>query len=163
MQVSSPSSVLSPQGGATAPGPGWARPLGWFGLVPFWGLALAAWFGPAALQGFALTALLAYGATILSFLGGLSWGFALADLQKRPPNARHAWLFGLGVLPQLLGWGALLLGGPWAFVAVAGGLLALLLIDRHLVRAGDAPAWFGQLRWQLSSLASLAMLAGALR
>ncbi len=72
----SPSSVLSPQGGATAPGPGWARPLGWFGLVPFWGLALAAWFGPAALQGFALMALLAYGATILSFLGGLFLGFA---------------------------------------------------------------------------------------
>lgn len=57
--------------------------LGLLGLIPFIVTAYlaAAWQAPADLR--ALTALIAYAAVILSFLGGVHWGFALVEL---PPS-----------------------------------------------------------------------------
>lgn len=141
--------------------PVWAERLGLAGLLPFFGLAGLAWLGPATAQGPALGALLAYGATILSFLGGIAWGFAIADTRNGADLGRNAPLFILGVLPQLLGWAGLLVGGRMGHLAVAAGLLAILWIDRRLVAEGRAPGWYGALRFRLSALASLAMLAGA--
>lgn len=143
--------------------PVWAERLGLAGLAPFCGLAALAWFGPAASQAPALVALLAYGATILSFLGGIIWGFAIADTRNEADLGRNAPLFILGVLPQLLGWGALLVGGPPGHLVVAAGLVAVLWIDRRLVAEGRAPGWYGTLRLRLSLLAALAMLAGAVQ
>ncbi|MCZ8375531.1 MAG: DUF3429 domain-containing protein [Beijerinckiaceae bacterium] len=143
--------------------PLWAERLGLAGLIPFFGLAALGWFGPAASQAPALLALLAYGATILSFLGGIVWGFAIADTRNEADLGRHAPLFILGVLPQLLGWGALLVGGRAGHLAVAAGLVAMLWLDRRIVAEGRAPGWYGALRLRLSLLAALAMLAGALQ
>ncbi|MCZ8187047.1 MAG: DUF3429 domain-containing protein [Beijerinckiaceae bacterium] len=142
--------------------PLWAERLGLAGLIPFFGLAALAWLGPGTVQALALPALLAYGATILSFLGGIAWGFAIADTRDEQDLGRNAPLFILGVLPQLLGWGALLAGGRAGHLAVAAGLVGMLWIDRRLVVEGRAPAWYGTLRFRLSLLAALAMLAGAL-
>lgn len=150
--------AADPQGMRT---PLWAERLGLAGLLPFFGLAALAWFGPAASQAPALLALLAYGATILSFLGGIVWGFAIADTRNEADLGRNAPLFILGVLPQLLGWGALLAGGRVGHLAVAAGLVGMLWIDRRLVAEGRAPGWYGALRLRLSLLAALAMLAGA--
>ncbi len=143
--------------------PAWAERLGMAGLAPFFALAGLAWVGPAGWQGLALAALLGYGATILSFLGGIVWGVAIADTRQEADLRRNAPLYILGVLPQLLGWGALLIGGQTGHLAVGAGLLATLWIDRRLVAEGRAPAWYASLRFKLSGLASLGMLAGALR
>ena len=49
--------------------------LGYGGLLPFVALAGIGWWAPGTpLWG---TALLAYGAVILSFVGALHWGFAM--------------------------------------------------------------------------------------
>jgi hypothetical protein len=51
--------------------------LGFGGLIPFIVLALASWFGPVVHQAKILRALLAYAATIASFVGALHWGAAM--------------------------------------------------------------------------------------
>ncbi len=52
----------------------WAQRLGYGGLVPFVGLAAAVWLAPPGDWPLASMALLAYGATIASFLGAIHWG-----------------------------------------------------------------------------------------
>lgn len=158
------------QASGTGAMPPWARALGWAGLLPFAGLAALVWMAPLAWQALAAQALLAYGATILSFLGGLPWGIALAECRRvesvRTPasmSSGTAWLFGLGVVPQLWGWGALLLGGRAGLVAVALGLLGMLLIDRRLIAEARVPGWYGALRLPLTLVAATTLLLGSLR
>ena len=133
--------------------------LGLAGLVPFWALAVARVTGwPPGLPPGTVDVLLAtYAATILSFLGGIRWGAAL-----RPPGrVGVATDYVFGVMPQLYGWGALLLPAPWRFVALGLGLLVLGPIDRNLVARGLAPAWFGRLRMILSLGAGAALFLAA--
>ena len=98
-----------------------------------------------------------YGATILSFLGGIRWGVAVATPHQ--PRVATDYLF--GVTPQLFGWGALFLPDPWRFVVLAAGVLALGPIDRNLVARGLAPDWFGRLRMLLSLGAGAALFVAA--
>ena len=134
--------------------------LGFLGLTPFGALAAATVFASGPMRAIAAAALLTYGATILSFLGGIFWGLTLA----RPAlSTRESALFlGLGVTPQLLGWAALLIPAPWGHLLTAAGVVALLALDRAAVRSGIAPDWFLHLRWPLSCIAAIAMIIGAL-
>ncbi len=133
--------------------------LGLSGLLPFWFLALGRvtgiglGFSPGGIS----LALAVYGATIVSFLGGIRWGLALGQENQR--QARTDYL--VSVLPQLAGWTTLALPDPWRLLALAGLVLVLGPIDRSLVRRGLAPAWFGRLRIMLSVGAGAALfLAG---
>ena len=69
--------------------------LGGLGLVPFVGLSIASQAIEGDLKTAALRGLLAYGAVILSFLGGIHWGAAMTrsisqtDSRYRFPPARH--------------------------------------------------------------------------
>jgi hypothetical protein len=99
--------------------------------------------------------LLAYGAVILSFLGGVRWGLAIIE-----PN--HADLFSplcISVLPSLLGWLALLISDSAGLLLLALGFFALLLAD---LRLPTAPPWYGTLRLPLSVGAIGALLLGLL-
>jgi hypothetical protein len=133
-----------------------ARLLGPAGLIPFAGLAGAAWLGwPPALP-----ALAAYGATILAFLGAVHWGLAL----RAPEAERRAdWpRLGLGVVPALVAWVALLLPLPVGLLVLAAGVLAVSAVESLASRAGLLPADYLRLRWLLSAGASACLLAGAL-
>jgi hypothetical protein len=137
--------------------------LGNFGLLPFYALALAAWLPldpvPARLIELAF---IAYAAVILSFLGAVHWGLALATPQLDRTQTRHA--LGWGVLPSLLGWLALLL----AMAGVKTWVVCLLLlVDFALCRAMDgallrlyaeAPDWYRSLRTRLTVLVLIAVL-----
>ena len=72
----------------------WA--LGVAGLLPFAVGAAGLWLLPPQWAGLAAAALLAYAAVIVSFLGGIHWGLAMATGQPRPGGL--VW----GVLPSLL-------------------------------------------------------------
>ena len=132
--------------------------LGFLGLVPFAGLAAATLAGGDALRAVANPALLAYGATILSFLGGIHWGLALArpDLPARDVVV----MLGVGVVPQLAGFAALLVPATAGHALCAGGLALFLVADRAAQKRGLAPVWFMQLRWPLSCAAAIAMMVG---
>ena len=135
----------------------WGGLAGW---IPFWVPAMLT--AQASLTGRSPAAELAfftiYGALILSFLGGVRWGRALAPDH---PSGTDVWLPAL--LPTCLGIIALL--AHWAAGPIAGiglivaGLAAHLAWDRQALRAGELPDWYGRLRMILSLGAILAGLA----
>ncbi len=132
--------------------------LGVFGLAPFLGLAGAAVLLDGDHASLAQRALIAYGATILSFLGGIHWGFALRE--PAAAKERLAGVLAVGVAPQLLGWASLLAPHPAGLWLVAVAILAFVLADRRLATEALAPAWFIRLRAPLSISAALCLAAG---
>jgi len=135
-----------------------ARILGPAGLIPFAGLALLA----AALPDWRPVLLLllqAYGATIAAFLGAVHWGFAL---RPAPGEERVAWArFGLGVVPALLAWVALLVPLRGGLVGLAAILAATAAVETLAARRGLVPAAYLRLRWVLSLGAGACLLLGA--
>ncbi len=131
-----------------------ARLLGPAGLIPFAGLALASLAGWEGAVG----ALVAYGATILAFIGAVHWGLAL----RAPAAERSAdWArLGLGVLPALLAWLALLLPASFGLGLLALGILGTAAVESLGARAGLVPADYLRLRWLLSSGAAICLVAG---
>lgn len=133
--------------------------LGLAGALPFWAAAIAFAFLPDRLWGvFAFKAGLAYGAVILSFLGGIRWGEALKALGRA-----QSLTFSLSVLASLAGWVALLLPGLEATALLITGLWLQYFWDRRTVQQGALPVWFGKLRFILTTLASSALLLMFLR
>ena len=130
--------------------------LGLAGLIPFWGLAIALLLrGAFGLHPPALDwALATYAAIIISFLGGIRWGFAVRDTEGFAPYA-------ISVVPSLVAWAALAAPEPWRLMILGVVALALGPIDLELVRSGRAPAWFGRLRLILSTGAGVALLLAA--
>ncbi len=133
--------------------PASALALGWAGVIPFAGLALAAILG-IALPVAPAFALAAYGTAILSFMGGAQWGLAI----RSGAGARG---YAVSVLPALLAWVALLLPTRPGLGLLAAGFAALLAYDLWTVRAGEAPPWYGRLRLQLSGAVVLILLVAA--
>lgn len=136
-----------------------ARLLGPAGLIPFAALAAGIWAGWAG----AGPALAAYGATILAFLGAVHWGLALAAAGTAgETDERIAWgRLGLGVVPSLVAWVALLLPLAAGLVLLALGILITALIETAAARAGLVPRAYLGLRWLLSTGAGLSLLLGA--
>ena len=133
-----------------------ARALGLAGLIPFWVAALAVAFAEGEIEVAALRAQVAYGAVILTFLGGVHWGLAL----RAPHEAGWARL-GWGVLPSLVGWVALLMAPRPALALLALALAAALLADLRSLGTGVAAAWYLPLR-RLLTAAAVASIAVSL-
>lgn len=138
--------------------------LGLGGLLPFLVSAIAVIIldgnglsGGGLSNEFALHALGAYGAVILSFLGGVHWGRLLHDEVKI-----NQWgPLTLSVVPSLIAWPALLLGTTAMLILLIAGFSLQYVLDRAAVERDELPAWFGRLRLMLTSGAVLS-LSGAL-
>lgn len=133
--------------------------LGLAGLLPFLATAVLSWTAPGEWADIALFALSAYGAVILSFLGAVHWGLAL-----RAPDAEAAATaprLGLGVVPSLLAWGALLLPAGPDLLVLALGILGTAGVETLAARRGLLPPDYLRLRWVLSLGAAACLLAGA--
>ena len=126
--------------------------LGYAGLIPFVAGAGLSWLLQPDLRPYAIAALAAYAATIVSFLGGIYWGIGFRD-----------------GLPRLFLWGVV----PLVVVAVASflpprhglwvhGLLLLLCyaVDRRVDPAHGLAAWL-VLRWRLSLVAAASCFVAA--
>ncbi|MDZ7589237.1 MAG: DUF3429 domain-containing protein [Rubrivivax sp.] len=140
--------------GAAGP-PLWARRLGYGGLIPFVSLAAALWVALPGDWPLARMALLGYGATISSFLGGIHWGLVMREGLVQPMPSL-LW----GVVPSLLGWVALLLGHAPGLLLVAALLWLCFAVDRVLYSRYRLQAWLPMRMW-LTLVASLSCLAGA--
>ena len=111
-------------------------------------------------QDLAFRAAAAYGAVILSFLGGAWWGLAAS---RGHPRDLGYWL-GLAVLPALAGWGVVVVGSPLAVAVLSGLFLASLWVDRALGRRFVAPDWWFSMRLPLSlCMAGLYMIIAVVR
>ncbi len=147
----------------TRPLPMFAILLGLGGLLPFAACGLGALSPDPALADRSLLALVAYGAVILAFLGGVHWGFALDGSGATPTVRVQRLRFGLGVLPSLAGWAALLLavlGLPLVALALLmAGVVATTLVEARAARQDLMPRSYMRLRWVLSA-EMLVCLAG---
>ena len=141
--------------------PSAARWLGAGGVIPFAVLALGSAFGDAALGLRVVPALIAYGAVILSFLGGVHWGLAIAGFGAAGSAAMWPHL-GLSVVPSLVGWAALLVPTSAGLPVLAAAFAAMLVIDLRATRRGAAPAWYPLLRWPLTAAVVAALVIAAL-
>jgi hypothetical protein len=133
--------------------------LGIAGLVPVIGCGLAA-MGRGGDSERMLSALIAYGAVMLAFLGGMQWGFALpAGSQPR----RQRWRLLLGVVPPLFGWVALLIAlfaPDWIALAVLTvGFIGTALVEhRSAEQDTTMPSGYLWLRWGLTIVAAAMMI-----
>ena len=134
----------------------WAQRLGYGGLIPFVGLALAVWLQDPSDRSRSLSALQGYGATILSFLGAIHWGLAMREAPGQPTG----WLV-WGVTPSLVAWVALLLNPAIGLWLIAAGLWACFMVDRLAYPKFGVRAWL-PMRLVLTLVASLSCIAGAL-
>ena len=139
-----------------------ARVLGLGGLLPFVFGAAMVWCPVEDMNELGIRLLGAYGAVILSFLGGVRWGRLLAE-PTRENGGGARWLpFVLSILPSLVAWTALLLPPAAMFALLAIGLVLQYLIDRDATESGELPAWYGRLRLMLTTGAVPSVLSGLL-
>lgn len=138
---------------AQAPKP--ALYLGFSGLIPF----LSAPLFMAATQSFhpeVAYAQMAYGASIVSFLGGARWGFAMPAGSPAKPD----WMnLGNSVVPSLLAWLALLCRDnitEGALVVIMGLGLSL---HYDLSLLPGYPVWFRAMRTVLTLVATFSLVA----
>jgi len=129
-----------------------ALTLGLAGLIPFISAPLYMYNAGFFLPEIA-TAQLTYGATILSFLGGVRWGLLVHGTDLLPPSwSQYCW----SVTPSLLAWTSLLvpnlMGG---YVICLAGLVAALVLD---LKQPGYPAWFRGLRFVLSFCAVVSLV-----
>jgi Protein of unknown function (DUF3429) len=99
-------------------------------------------------------ALVTYCAIILSFLGGIRWGFALRIVD--PILQNRAFLF--SVVPAIVGWLLVLPPTLMGFIAMPILFLMMGLLDENLPRIG-APLWYRKLRRLMTVIIVLALIA----
>jgi hypothetical protein len=113
------------------------------GALPFVSAAIMAFFNFGDVRGFQADQIaVAYGAIILSFLGGIRWGDAIA-------KGRAATLF-ISVLPSLAGFGALLFNTFMGTIILIAGFAAQAIWD--FIAPGSLPDWFIRLRMLISAI-----------
>lgn len=118
-------------------------------------MALAAYGSTLDWRLYGTSLLSAYGACALSFLGAVHWGLAMRE--QPVPALRLA----ISVVPALVGFIALAIGGRAGLTLMAAGFLAVLAYDIFGARQGLVPAWYPRLRWPLTGIA-LVCLFGAI-
>ena len=120
------------------------------GFVPFAGLAIAMLLLGTG-HGLFLSLLdvfKTYSAIILSFLGGIRWGLAMAK------NPAPVWDIALCIIAPVTGWMALFLPDSYSILVLLLAYCAMGAWDSFSVNSGLAPAWFGKLRIVLTFLVS---------
>jgi hypothetical protein len=98
---------------------------------------------------------------ILSFMGGVQWGLAVA--QDAGANDATRWRrYGVSVLPAFVAWSGVWFTGRTGLLLLAIGFAALLAYDLLTVSRGEAPRWYGELRIVLTIVVVAALLLTAL-
>lgn len=133
--------------------------LGAAGLIPFIACAMGA-LTAGAWQQRAMLALLAYGAVILAFLGGVHWGLVLAPAESPPFAARSR--LSLGIVPSLLGWAAMILAtlglAELGLALLILGFAATVLMEHRWAGLGLVPPAYMRLRWALSLVVLMTLI-----
>lgn len=124
--------------------------LGFSGLIPFVAAPLYMHYSGIFLPEVA-TAQLAYGASILSFLGGVRWGLTLPLGSTQSPNWSN---LSYSVLPSLIAWVGLISSQNIGFLTIIGGLAFAGYMDMAM---WGYPAWFKGLRFCLTLVAILSL------
>ena len=123
--------------------------LGWGGVIPFVGAALAKVFGDPLMSIYALNFGTVYGAVIIGFLGAVHWGAAITTKQN--------WRFIWSVLPALAMVPVLVMGPLARIPFLVLGLAVCWGVDLYTARKDGFPAWYMRLRHGLTGVAIVAL------
>jgi hypothetical protein len=125
------------------------------GLVPFIVCGLAALAPDPGTASRMLSALIAYAAVMLAFAGGVHWGFELQSRQNVPFVQRAR--LGLGIVPALVGWIALLLPlvvASWvSLIVLITAYIGTALVEHEAARRELLPPRYLWLRWSVTVVA----------
>lgn len=123
---------------------GFANIIGYCGLIPFVGLSVFySMLDDPRRASFVLSALMAYAAIILSFVGAIHWGRSLHE----PHMVRSNLLQIISIIPTLMAWVALLMPPQIGLVVLIIGFAILYLFDRLQYRE---LYWMQKIRFNLS-------------
>ncbi len=132
--------------------------LGVHGLIPFVGCTVVSIVCAYNVSVIAREALLFYGAVILSFLGGIQWGFSVKGedvaLTVKPSMGRLC----LTTVPALIGWLSLMLPPGVSSIVLMVAFIMTLIIDLIKVRDYEAPNWYPKLRWPLTVIVTCCLI-----
>lgn len=128
-----------------------AKILGYAGLIPFVVFAAGSWVSLPYVED-ATAILLSYAAVILSFMGAIHWGLAMAN-----NHAHGAKYFIASIIPALVAWLALLLSQPLALVLLIIGFVGLLVYDKRVEASQHFPAWYIPMRIRLTLTVALCL------
>ena len=132
-----------------------ARVMGIASVIPFTAGALALALAPQ-IKPEAAAALLAYGAMILSFLGGVRGGFAVLE------DGEAGWgSYSMSALPAFIAWLGAAAGGPVGLLILAIALGLWYFAERAAPPAIALPDWYMRLRGTLTVIAVLSLIAGS--
>jgi hypothetical protein len=141
--------------GSVSPIPRLAWTLGVAGLLPFFAHALFVWLTPVSEAAGLLKSQVHYAGAILTFVGALHWGVAIAGGEAFTPRAGVQLVW--SVIPALYAWVISLYPPPIAVPAFLFGLACALLVDFVLFRGVPGARWFVQLRTVISVVAVVCM------
>jgi hypothetical protein len=131
------------------------RLLAYSGLVPFIALAALSFLASPTHRPTVIFSLLAYGATIISFLAAIHWGLTMIE---NPPNKQQlVW----GVVPSLLAWISLIIEVELGLLLVAAVLLMCLVVDYKIYPGFGLEHWL-RMRLILSIVAIICTVLPAL-
>ena len=129
-----------------------AKALGYAGLIPFIVFSIGCWI-PLPFVSNAAGILVAYGAVILSFMGAVHWGVAMAS--SDPNRGKY---FIASVIPALVAWPALLVATQLAMIILLIGFIGLYVYDRSVEQSQVLAAWYIPLRTRLTSVVAICLL-----
>lgn len=120
----------------------WALALGYAGVLPVAGLLVLAW-SSATWQHQAVNSATIYAALILSFLGGIHWGFATSGFA----SSKH---FLISVVPSLWAWAAFASPDFYTLLGIILGLVVFFVYERQCALVSRFPDWYLYLRLRLT-------------
>jgi hypothetical protein len=130
------------------------------GLVPFIVCGLEALGSDPTAADRMLTALIGYAAVILAFAGGIHWGFELQSRQQDRFVERAR--LGLGIVPPLVAWIALLLPlvvPAWvSLIALIAAYIGTVLVEQEAAKRDLLPPRYLWLRWGFTLVAVAMMI-----
>lgn len=134
----------------------WVLSLG--GFIPFGAVSLALFMlgsGHPLFQTL-LDIFKIWSVIILSFLGGIRWGFAIAN---QPFDNRS---LALSVVGSILAWFAILMPDTISLMTLLVLFCAHGAWDSFFINSGKAPPWFGPVRITLTFLVAIAHVLAAI-
>ena len=127
-----------------------ARAIGYSGLIPFIGLSAMSVLWHDIHHSAMLFSLLAYGATIISFLGAIHWGLAMRE--EQPDCIAIIW----GVMPSLAAWCSLILDTYWGLAIQFITLWICFFVDYKRYPQFGVSKWLS-MRLQLTIIAGICL------
>ena len=124
--------------------------LGWGGVIPFIGAAMAKIFGGPITGIYALSLGTLYAGVIITFIGAIHWGAAV----QNPKPWRLIW----SILPALAVVPVLFIAPALRIPFLIAGLMLCWAVDFRVTKEGVWPEWYMKLRHGLTGTAVISLI-----